>query len=81
MDAGLVSTPGDITHAIAAVGSRSLQKAQEFKEKYCPRGAIGQQEGHVEFGVEPVGSYKEVVEHPVRTLRVLQLGLDERGQW
>jgi hypothetical protein len=73
-----VSAPGDVTHAIAAVGSRSLQKAKEFKEKFCPKGAIGQQEGHVGFDVEPVGSYKEVVDHAVCTAPCL--ALNDGGQ-
>lgn len=62
-------TTGDVTHAIAAVGSRSVDKAREFREKYCPKGAIGQQEGQVEWGVDAVGSYDEVVAHPVSTGR------------
>lgn len=65
---GLVPAPGDITHAVAAVGSRSVDKAREFRSKFCPRGAVGQQDGSVEWGVDAVGSYKEVVEHQVSIL-------------
>jgi hypothetical protein len=55
----------DVSHAIAAIGSRSLDKAKEFIAEYCPKGAAGQQNGLVDFGPEACGSYKAVVDHPV----------------
>lgn len=55
----------DVSHAVAAVGSRSLPKAQEFIEKYCPNGGVAQQDGSVDFKTDAVGSYQEVVDHPV----------------
>ncbi|OCF37777.1 dimeric dihydrodiol dehydrogenase [Kwoniella heveanensis BCC8398] len=54
----------DVSHAIAAVGSRSLPKAEEFIKKWCPDGAIAQKEGHVKFAPKAYGSYKEVVDDP-----------------
>ncbi|ORY35372.1 hypothetical protein BCR39DRAFT_509126 [Naematelia encephala] len=54
----------DVSHAIAAAGSRSLSKAQAFLNEYCPNGAAAQQDGLVEFKPKPYGSYKEVVEDP-----------------
>jgi len=50
-----------VTHAVAAVGSRSLAKAEEFIAANCPQGAAGQIEEHVSFKPKPYGSYKEVV--------------------
>ena len=55
-----------ITHAVAAVGSRSLAKAEEFIVANCPRGAAGQVEGHVPFKPRAYGSYKEVIADEVR---------------
>lgn len=55
----------DVSHAIAAVGSRSLSKAEDFISKYCPNGAAGQQDGLVDFKPKAYGSYKGVVEDPV----------------
>ncbi|ADV22727.1 Conserved hypothetical protein [Cryptococcus gattii WM276] len=54
----------DVSHAIAAVGSRSLSKAEDFISNYCPNGAAGQQDGHVDFKPKAYGSYKGVVEDP-----------------
>jgi hypothetical protein len=54
-----------VTHAVAAVGSRSLQKAQDFIRDTCPDGAAGQTEGHVRFKPKAYGSYKEVVDDSV----------------
>nr|WPS94661.1 dimeric dihydrodiol dehydrogenase [Naematelia aurantialba]WPS94686.1 dihydrodiol dehydrogenase / D-xylose 1-dehydrogenase [Naematelia aurantialba] len=65
-----VSTPmasrnvTDVSHAIAAAGSRSLSKAQAFLDEHCPRGAAAQQDGLVDFKPRAYGSYKEVVEDP-----------------
>ncbi|WVN90151.1 uncharacterized protein L203_105387 [Cryptococcus depauperatus CBS 7841] len=54
----------DVSHAIAAVGSRSLLKAKEFVNKFTPDGAAAQQAGLVDFKPRPYGSYREVVEDP-----------------
>ena len=54
-----------VTHAVAAVGSRSLQKAEEFIRDVCPKGAAGQIDGTASFKPKAYGSYKEVVEDPV----------------
>ncbi|WVQ82028.1 hypothetical protein IAT38_004156 [Cryptococcus sp. DSM 104549] len=54
----------DVSHAIAAVGSRSLAKAEEFIKTNCPEGAAGQQTGLVDFKPKAYGSYKEVVDAP-----------------
>ena len=56
----------DVSHAVAACGSRTLSKAEEFIHNYCPKGAVGQQDGLVGFKPKACGSYKEVVEDPVR---------------
>lgn len=55
----------DVSHAIAAVGSRSLEKAEDFINKYCPAGGAAQQEGLVQFKPKACGSYKAVVEDAV----------------
>ena len=55
----------DISHAVAAAGSRDLKKAQEFIAKYCPEGASGQKEGLVDFKPKAYGSYQEVADDPV----------------
>lgn len=57
----------DISHAIAAVGSRSLNKAKGFIADFCPEGAAGQQDQLVDFMPEAFGSYKDVVKHRVST--------------
>ncbi|KAK8854925.1 hypothetical protein IAR55_003664 [Kwoniella newhampshirensis] len=54
----------DVTHAIAAVGSRSLSKAEDFIAANCPRGAAGQQDGLVGFKTKAYGSYKGVIDDP-----------------
>ncbi|WVR07379.1 hypothetical protein IAU60_004420 [Kwoniella sp. DSM 27419] len=54
----------DVSHAIAAVGSRSLAKAEDFIKTHCPEGAAGQQDGWVDFKPKGYGSYKEVVDDP-----------------
>ena len=56
---------GDIGHAIAAVGSRARDKAEEFIQTHCPRGAAAQSDGTVAWQPKPYGSYREVVEDPV----------------
>ncbi|ORX38668.1 hypothetical protein BD324DRAFT_608065 [Kockovaella imperatae] len=54
----------DVSHALAAVGSRSLPKAEDFISKYCPDGACGQKDGLVDFKPRAYGSYKEVADDP-----------------
>ncbi|WWC90848.1 uncharacterized protein L201_005785 [Kwoniella dendrophila CBS 6074] len=51
-----------ISHAVAAAGSRNLSKAEEFLNKYCPKGAAAQQNNLVDFKPKAYGSYKGVVE-------------------
>ena len=55
----------DVVHAVAAVGSRSVDKAKEFIQKNCPEGASAQKAGL--STVKPVarGSYAEVYSDPV----------------
>ena len=55
----------DISHAVAAVGSRSLKKAQDFIQSNCPNGAAAQSDGTVQWAPKAYGSYKEVVNDPV----------------
>lgn len=60
-----------VTHAVAAVGSRSIQKAEAFISETCPDGAAAQIEGNVQLKPKAYGSYKEVVEGAVRLLPCL----------
>lgn len=55
----------DVSHAVVAIGSRSLSKAQEFIKTSCPSGAAAQKEGLVKLPVTPYGSYEGVVDDPV----------------
>ncbi|PAV20366.1 dimeric dihydrodiol dehydrogenase [Pyrrhoderma noxium] len=51
----------DIAHAVVAVGSRSVLKAQDFIEKFCPDGASAQVAGLTEKRkAVAYGSYAEV---------------------
>lgn len=54
----------DVAHAVAAVGSRDITKAQAFIDKHIPNGGTAQQAG---LAPPPVacGSYQEVFDHPV----------------
>ncbi|WWC63118.1 uncharacterized protein I303_105718 [Kwoniella dejecticola CBS 10117] len=54
----------NISHAVAAAGSRNIAKAQGFLDKNCPQGAAAQQDGLVDFKPKAYGSYKGVVEDP-----------------
>jgi hypothetical protein len=56
---------GDVGHAIAAVGSRAKEKAEEFIQTNCPHGAAAQIDGTVAWQPKPYGSYKHVVEDSV----------------
>ena len=60
----------DISHAVVAVGSRSLEKADEFIDKFCPNGAAAQIAGQVDVKPRGYGSYAAVVEDPVRVILV-----------
>lgn len=55
----------DVYHAIAAVGSRDISKAEKFIQENCPEGASGQKNGLVDIKPKAYGSYKEVVDDPV----------------
>lgn len=57
---------GDIGHAVAAVGSRSLKKAEEFIAANCPKGAAAQSGGLVQWLPKAHGSYADVISDPVR---------------
>ncbi|GAA5911311.1 hypothetical protein JCM6882_002345 [Rhodosporidiobolus microsporus] len=50
----------DVVHSVAAVASRSVEKAQEFIDEYCPEGAFAQKSGLVKEKPVPVGSYEEL---------------------
>ncbi|EJD01504.1 NAD-binding protein [Fomitiporia mediterranea MF3/22] len=54
----------DVAHAVAAVGSRSLDKAQEFIQKYCPEGGFAQKAGLTSTKSVARGSYAEVYSDP-----------------
>ncbi|WRT68239.1 uncharacterized protein IL334_005215 [Kwoniella shivajii] len=54
----------DISHAVAAAGSRSLSKAEEFLETNIPNGGAAQQDGSVDFKPKAYGSYQGVIEDP-----------------
>lgn len=50
----------DVAHAVTAVGSRSLSKAEEFISKHCPEGGFAQANGLVKAKPIAKGSYEEV---------------------
>merc|ERR1712093_163225 len=54
----------DVSHAVAAVGSRDAKKAQEFIDKEIPKGAWAQQAGHYAQPPQALGSYDELCNHP-----------------
>lgn len=61
----LVLDPGtrdvtDVFHAVTAVGSRSIAKAEEFIGKFCPDGASAQKAGLLSLAPSAKGSYEEV---------------------
>ena len=55
----------DVSHAIVAVGSRSLDKAQKFIQDNCPEGGCAQKTGLVPIAPAAFGSYAEVYSNPV----------------
>jgi dihydrodiol dehydrogenase / D-xylose 1-dehydrogenase (NADP) len=58
----------DVAHVVAAIGSRSLEKAEQFIEDNCPEGGAAQKEGLSEIKTKAYASYKECVEDDVSTL-------------
>lgn len=58
----------DVSHALAAVGSRNKSKAEAFIAKFAPKGGAAQQAGLVDFKPVAHGSYQDVVNDPVRLL-------------
>lgn len=62
-DAGAPIIPGgtDVAHAIVAVGSRSLVKAEAFAAENCPLGGWAQVQGLVTEKVVPVEGYEALV--------------------
>lgn len=51
----------DVSHAVGAVAARSLSKAQEFVDSFCPKGAAAQIDGLVDFAPKAYGDYKEMI--------------------
>lgn len=58
---------GDVVHAVAAIGSRSREKAEEFIKANCPQGGFAQQSGLLSTVPAALGSYADVYSHPVST--------------
>lgn len=58
----------DVSHAVVAVGSRSVNKAADFIKQFCPNGGTAQVEGLCKVAPKAYGSYAEVVSDPVRKL-------------
>ena len=56
----------DVSHAVGAVAARSLSKAQEFVDSFCPKGAAAQIDGLVDFAPKAYGDYKEMIADRVR---------------
>ncbi|TDL29856.1 NAD(P)-binding protein [Rickenella mellea] len=53
----------DVAHAIAACGSRSLEKAEEFIKGNCPEGGCAQVAGYVKSKPVAKGNYEDVFKH------------------
>ncbi|GAA5863925.1 hypothetical protein JCM8547_005282 [Rhodosporidiobolus lusitaniae] len=49
----------DVAHAVTVVASRSVEKAQEFIDQYCPEGGFAQKSGLYKEKPAAVGSYAE----------------------
>lgn len=60
-----LSRGANVSHAIAAVGSRNVAKAEEFINEFCPEGGAAQVEGLSQLVPRAYGSYAEVVNDPV----------------
>ena len=58
---GRGASDSDVAHAVTAVGSRSLAKAEEFARENCPEGGWAQVQGLVAEKVEAVEGYENVV--------------------
>ena len=71
---GRGASESDVAHAITAVGSRSLAKAQEFIKENCPNGGWAQVQGLTGEGVAPVEGYESVVKLQVRALYLVWHG-------
>lgn len=56
----------DVAHAVLAVGSRSVEKADGFIKDNCPDGGFAQMAGFVATKPVGYGSYAEVYSDPVR---------------
>ncbi len=67
LDPSNTGREGDVVHAVAAVGSRSSDKAEEFIKANCPQGGFAQQSGLLSTAPAAFGSYADVYNHPVRT--------------
>lgn len=63
----------DVAHAVAAVGSRSLDKAQEFIRKFCPEGGSAQKTGLVETKPVARGAYAEVYSDKVSNINAFRV--------
>lgn len=59
----------DVAHAVVAVGSRSVEKANAFIKANCPDGASAQTAGLVDTKPTGFGSYAEVYGNSVSRLR------------
>jgi dihydrodiol dehydrogenase / D-xylose 1-dehydrogenase (NADP) len=55
----------EVAHVVAAIGSRSIEKAEQFIKDNCPEGGSAQKEGLSEIKTAAKGSYKDCVEDPV----------------
>lgn len=55
----------DVAHAVAAVGSRSVEKAEAFIKENCPQGGFAQASNLIGLRPTAYGSYAEVYNNPV----------------
>ncbi|ORY26983.1 hypothetical protein BCR39DRAFT_539672 [Naematelia encephala] len=53
-----------VSHAIVAVGARSLANAEDFISRSCPRGGAAQEAGLVNCTPKAYGSYQEAMNDP-----------------
>jgi hypothetical protein len=66
----------EVSHAIAAIGSRNISKAEQFIKDNCPDGGAAQKDGSSKIKMEAKGSYKDCVEDPVSFERVVGIKAD-----
>jgi len=64
LDPSNTGREGDVVHAVAAVGSRSSDKAEGFIKDNCPQGGFAQQSGLLSTAPAAFGSYADVYNHP-----------------